>query len=358
MSRNHHRKAADLRFFRRLLMTVGLVLVVGVLIAVILLSLKVWLALFAGILLAVFLRTLSRWVCQLTHLPPPWSLALVLIVLLGLAALGGWLLAPKISEQFGELSQRLPAAIENLQHKVRESAWSRYLPASAPDVSQLSGSLGKVAGKAANFFSVSVEAIATFFVIFFLGVYLAAAPQAYQEGVMHLIPFSKRARAREIMATMGVTLGHWLLGQMTSMLVVGTLIGTGLTLLGVPLGLALGVIAGLLNFIPIIGSLLSLLPAVLLAFLVSPLHPLYVILLYFGVNTGIESHVLVPLIQRYALNLPPALSVLALFLMAELFGFFGVLLAIPLTATLVVLVKTIYVQDVLGDKSVRASNRD
>jgi predicted PurR-regulated permease PerM len=76
--------------------------------------------------------------------------------------------------------------------------------------------------------------------------------------------------------------------------------------------------------------------------------------LYLVVNTGIESHLLVPLIQRYAVNLPPAIAVLSLFLMGELFGFFSHLLAIPLAATLLVLVKIVYVRDVLGDSSVQA----
>lgn len=120
-------------------------------------------------------------------------------------------------------------------------------------------------------------------------------------------------------------------------------------MLGIPLGLALGVLAGLFNFIPIVGSLLSAVPAVLLAFLVSPWHPLYVIGVYVLVNTVIEGHVLVPLIQRYAVNLPPAVALVSLLLLGKLFGFLGLLLAIPMATTGLVLVQSIYVEDVLGD---------
>ena len=357
MQGNNRSRFSEAQYFRRLLMAVGLILAVGLLVAVMWLSVEVWLAVFAGVLLAVFFRTLAAWVSKATGLPHIWALVLVLLVLLGLAALGGWLLAAPLAQQFSELTQRVPAAIEQIHQRLSQSGLSRFLPEKVPPASELTSTAGKLATNAAAFFKVSVGAVATFFVIVFLGIYLAAAPQVYLDGLVRLFPLSKRSRVREILDKLGTTLGHWLLGQMLSMTIVGTLIAVGLTALGIPLGLALGVLAGLLNFIPIVGSLLSALPAVLLAFLVSPLHPLYVILLYFVVNTGIESHVLVPLIQRYAINLPPALAVIALFLMGELFGFLGLLLAIPMAATLLVLVKTIYVQDVLGDRSLQGAKK-
>jgi predicted PurR-regulated permease PerM len=343
----------DKQYLGRLLLTIGVLLAVGFVLVLVWRSARVWLAVFAGILLAVFLSTLSRWVSQITRLPRGVALAIVLLALAGSGALGGWLVAPTVSDQFTELAQRLPKAIEHLQQHVAAIGGSKFLK--MPASSELTSGAGKVVSNAATFFSLSADAVTTFFVIVFLGIYLAASPQVYLNGIVHLFPLSQRDRILELIDKVGVTLGHWLLGQMLSMVVVGTLIAAGLTLLGIPLGLALGVLAGLLNFVPIIGSLLSAVPAVLLAFLVSPLHPLYVVGLYLIVNAGIESHLLVPLIQRYAVNLPPGLAVLGLFLLGELFGFFGVLLAIPLTATLVVLVKTVYVRDVLGDSSLQRS---
>lgn len=357
MELNNGSSMSESVYFRRLMLAVAVVLAVGVLVVVVWLSIKVWLAVFAGVLLAVFLSTLIRWVCQMTRLPRGWALASVLVVLLGLAFLGGWLLAPKAVEQFTELAQRLPKAIEHLQQRLQQIGWTRYLPTVMPPASELTNKAGPLAAKAAGFFSLSVEAVTTFFVIAFVGIYLAASPQVYFRGVVHLVPLSQRGRVKELFDKLGVTLGHWLLGQMLSMLVVGTLISVGLTVLGIPLGLAMGVLAGLFNFIPIIGSLLSAVPAVLLAFLVSPLHPVYVIVLYVVVNAGIESHLLVPLIQRYAVSLPPAIAVLALFLMGELFGFLGLLLAIPMAATLLVMVKLLYVRDTLGDSSLETRKK-
>jgi predicted PurR-regulated permease PerM len=349
--------SCESHYIRHLLITAALVLAIGLLVVVACYSIQVWLAVFAGVLLAVFLRTLANWVSRITRLSAAWSVVLVVLALLGLATLGGFLLGPRIVEQFAQLADRLPKAIEHLQDRLNQSGWSRYLPEKLPPLAEWSSSAGKVAAKAAGIFSLSVNAVATFFVIVFIGIYLAASPQVYIYGLLHLFPLAKRTRARQIIDQLGETLGNWLFGQMLSMAVVGSLIALGLTLLGIPLGLALGVMAGLLNFVPIIGSLLSAFPAILLAFLVSPFHPVYVIILYFIVITGIESHLLVPLIQRYAVNLPPAIAVLALFLMGELFGFLGLLLAIPLAATLLVLVKRIYVQGVLGDNSVQPADK-
>lgn len=340
---------SEARYVRRLLITVGLLLAVGLLVAGIWLSIQVWLAVFAGILLAIFLRTLCLWVSKATRLSRIWSLVTVLLALLGLMALAGWLIGPKAVEQFSQLADRLPKALEKVQHHVADSGWGKFLPQKMPPTSELTNTAGKVAAHAATFFSLSVGAVTSFFVVIFLGIYLAAAPDVYVKGFIRLFPLAHRERAEEVIDKLGSNLGHWLLGQLVSMTVVGTLIAIGLSVLGIPLGLALGVLAGLLNFVPIVGSLLSALPAVLLAFLVSPWHPVYVIGLYVLVNTVIESHLLVPLIQRYAVNLPPAVAIVALLLMGKLFGFLGLLLAIPIATTFLVLIKMVYIEGILRD---------
>ncbi len=343
---------SDAKFTKRLFQTVGVVLAVGLFVTLVWLSIQVWLTVFAGILLAVFLSALTRWFVRVTHLPRVWSLLVVLVVLLGLAALGGWLLAPKISHQFSELAQRLPKAIDQIRQKwASHQGWDRLLPRNVPPASDLAGNAaGKYASNIAGFFRLSLEAVTNFLVILFLGIYLAATPQMYVDGIVRLFPKSRRGRAAAVIEEIGLNLGNWLLGQLLSMAIVGTLISVGLILLGIPLGLALGVLAGLLNVIPIVGALFSACLAVLLAFFVSPWRPLYVVGLYLVVNGVIESHLLVPLIQRHAVKLPPAVAVVSLLLLTRLFGFFGLLLAIPLATTTFVLLKTVYLEDVLGDR--------
>jgi predicted PurR-regulated permease PerM len=148
---------------------------------------------------------------------------------------------------------------------------------------------------------------------------------------------------------LGCLLQSWLLGQFLSMTVVGILIAVGLSIIGIPLSLVLGIIAGILDFIPIFGPIIAAIPAVLLGFTHSPLHALYVVLVFVAANQ-IEGHLLIPLIQKHTVSLPPALTVFALTLLGTLFGFMGLLLATPLTATAMVLVKRFYIEDVLGDR--------
>ena len=133
-----------------------------------------------------------------------------------------------------------------------------------------------------------------------------------------------------------------------SLCLVGMLTALGLWILGVPAPLSLGFVAGVLSFIPNFGPLLSLVPAVIVALPNGPQMVLYVILLYAGIQL-VESYFITPLIQHRAVRLPPALILLAQILMGVLFGFLGLLLATPLTAVLLVLIKRLYIEDVLAE---------
>jgi predicted PurR-regulated permease PerM len=202
--------------------------------------------------------------------------------------------------------------------------------------------------KAMDFFRGTFVGLAGLLLIFFLGLYLALDPETYIKGFTSLFPRERRQRIRDVFQELGGVLQSWLVGQFLSMAVVGILIAVGLAIVGVPLALVLGVIAGILDFIPIFGPILAAIPAVLLGFTQSPLHAAYVVLVFVAANQ-VEEHLLIPIIQKHTVSLPPALTVFALTLLGTLFGFLGLLLATPLTASLMVLVNRFYVEDVLGD---------
>jgi predicted PurR-regulated permease PerM len=149
--------------------------------------------------------------------------------------------------------------------------------------------------------------------------------------------------------TLGFTLRWWLIGRLMDMTLVGVLSGVGLWLLGIPLALSLGILAGLLNFIPNIGPLLAAVPAVLLALTEGAPQALYVIILYMGIQS-LESYLVVPLIQKKLISMPPVLIFIAQLSMALMFGVLGLLLATPMAAVLLVLVKMIYIEDILGEE--------
>ena len=216
----------------------------------------------------------------------------------------------------------------------------------------LSDRLGKqVSGVAKYLFPFLSSTFAVFagiILIVFLAIYIAAEPDVYHGGLMHLFPHHARKRAGEVLSAMATVLRKWLVTQLIAMLVIGTITTVILLLLDVKAAFALGAIAGLLEFVPTIGPLLSAIPAVAMGFLDSPDKALAVAIAY-GAIQFLENHLLIPLLMKGGVNIPPALTVVSQALMALLFGFLGLMVAVPLLAAILVPVKMLYVEGVVGD---------
>ena len=206
----------------------------------------------------------------------------------------------------------------------------------------------EVMGGVTSAFSRTLGVVANVFVILFIGIYGAAAPQSYVSGVVHLTPQRHRDRAHEVLDALSHALRWWLVGRLTMMTVVGIMTTLGLWLAGVPTPLALGLLAALLSFVPYIGPILSFIPAVLVAMMVSLTTALYVAIV-FGVVQTLESYIITPLVQQRAVSLPPVILITAQIAMGVIAGATGVLLAAPLAICVIVLLQMLYVEDVLGD---------
>jgi predicted PurR-regulated permease PerM len=183
-------------------------------------------------------------------------------------------------------------------------------------------------------------------VVIVAGIFLALQPRFYATGAIKLVPPHKRALIGEAMNECERALQLWLKGQLMAMVVVGLLVGTGLWLLGVPSALTLGLLAGLLEFIPFAGPILAMIPAVLLALAVSPDLAIWVLLLYLAVQQ-FEGNVLTPVVQQYAVDLPGVVLLFSLIGFGIIFGTLGVILAAPLAVVSYVLVKRLYVVEAL-----------
>jgi predicted PurR-regulated permease PerM len=201
------------------------------------------------------------------------------------------------------------------------------------------------------FLSSTFAVFAGLVLIVFLAIYIGAEPDLYHAGMMHLFPHHARKRAGEVLSAMATVLRRWLVTQLIAMLVIGTITTVVLLALDVKAAFALGALAGLLEFVPTIGPLLSAIPAVAMAFLDSPDKALAVAIAYGGIQF-LENHLLIPLLMKGGVNLPPALTVVAQALMAMLFGFLGLMVAVPLLAAIIVPVKMLYVEGVVGDDMV------
>ncbi len=271
----------------------------------------------------------------------------MVVVLLGLVGATVWFLLPNAAAQIEDLSQGLQRSVVQLHGRLTEYSWGQKLLAQAPgvmDLAQRANLLARVTG----IFSSTFGVITNLVLVAFIGLYLAVEPRTYTRNLVRLFPKERRARLDEVLQTVGDTLRRWLVGRCLLMLVNGALTALGLWLLGIPMALTLGILAGLLNFVPNIGPIIAGVPAVLIGWSLGPMPALYVFLLYIGLQSA-DGYIFTPLVQRRTVSLGPALTISAQLLFGVLAGAMGVLLATPLTAAAVVLVRKLYLEDVLGD---------
>lgn len=340
--------ASERRFLHRVALVDGLGLVFVLVLAGLWFAADALLLIFACILFAVLLYDASRRLSAKLPISRKASLGVVVFLLLTVIGGGGWLMAPAISDQAHRMAAMVPHAIEQLQSELERYGFLKNILGDLPSADQIRSTLAEMLPRAGLFFSGVLGALGNVMIITFVGIYFAAQPFLYINGIVTLVPKRKRVRAREVLDEVGRTLSRWLFGKACSMVAVGAATAIGLLLLGVPLAMILGIIAGLLDFIPYLGPLMAGVPGVLIALTISPQLAMYTVALFVGIQLA-EGYLLQPLVEKRTVALPPALTITMQVLLGALFGLAGVALATPLTAVLAVLVSMLYVQDVLGD---------
>ena len=310
------------------------------------------LLLFFAVLLACTLRGGADGLSHLTRLPAGLMLALISVLLLGLIVVGGWWIGPQLAEQAGDLVNKLTGEVNALQQRYGSTAWARsltqHLSGSTPSAEQVSAPAFKVVG-------LTLGALADLILVVITALYLAISPALYQRGLLRLIAIRHRPRALDILHSIGRILRLWLLGQMVDMVVVGSITAVGMSLLHVPVPLALGVVAGLLTFIPYFGAVAAGIPAVLVALTVSPTTALYAVGVFLLCHI-VEGYVLSPLVQRRLVEMPPALTLLSMTAAGALFGPLGIILGTPMAAAGMVAIREGYVVEILGDTEAHEPN--
>jgi predicted PurR-regulated permease PerM len=307
----------------------------------------VLLLVFAGALLGLFLHGAGAWLARKSGLPTPAMVGTFCFVLVGLVAVIAWLAAPSVATQVDELTTALPRAFEAATAPIERHAWGRSLLERARQFDDVLARRETWSRAGGLLFS-TLGSAGSLFVLVFIGLFTAFDPDSYRNGMLRMLPRSRRARAREISSMIAHTLQLWMVGKLVSMTVVGVSTWVGLTLLEIPLALVLALLAAVLTFIPNFGPVLSAVPAILLALLQGPMTAASVAGLYVAIQT-VESYVLTPLLQKKIIALPPALAIAAQVVMGTLAGGLGLVVATPLTAGALVLVKEAYVRDRLGE---------
>jgi predicted PurR-regulated permease PerM len=293
---------------------------------------------FAGVVLACAVRAGSTPLARRTGMPQTLSVALVCAAVVAAIGAGGYLFGQQISAQTEELWQALTAAWDKAKAYLEGNALGAKVLENVEGLGQ-SDSLARALKGTVTVFG----GVADLALVLFLAVYLAVDPATYRNGFLLLLPRAARADVGRALDESGDALRKWLVGQLGAMVVVGLLTGIGLWAVGVPLAIPLGILSGLLDFVPFVGPLLAAIPGLLIAFSQGPDVALYAALVYFSVQF-VEGNLVLPLAQKWAVSLPPALSLLSIVAFGLVFGLMGVLFAMPLTVVAMVLVRRLYVE--------------
>lgn len=325
----------------------AVLLLVVVLAALLYVGAELFLLLFAGVLLSLLLRAIAR-PLERARVPP--GLAFAVAVLVFLAAILGISLffVPLLVDGFAQMAESLPKAVEAISERLKDH------PSLVRSIQNTLGGQGagiasETLARVTGIFSTVVGVTVAALVVLFTGFYLAAEPGLYRLGLLKLVPIRARDRVNALFDELTRMLGWWLLGQFVSMITIGLLIWIGLAALKVPFAATLALAAALLTFIPTIGPVLAAIPAILVGFTVTPWLAFYVLLLYVAVES-LESYLVTPLVQRQVVHLPPVLVLSTQLLLALLYGLLGLFVAAPLAVMFMVLIKRLYVEDVLGDR--------
>ena len=302
-----------------------------------------------ALLLAVAISSLAGALHRRTRLPYGASVAVVVLGALGgLAALIAWT-GPQLVDQMSELDDAVRRGLASGRRWLAGSPFGQAVRDRLGDMpQQLEESSGQWLGSLGSGIARGLGILTDVLLVVVLAVFVALHPRRYLEGTLRLVPPERRDRLREVAVATVTTLRAWLAARLFLMVIIGTAFGTALAILGVPLALPIGVLTAALAFIPFIGAFLSLVPALAVAFLEGPDKALQVLLVYLVIQL-IETNLLDPLIESRAVDLPPALVLLAQVVVVTYFGAIGVLIATPLLVVVVVAVRMLYLEDRLGE---------
>lgn len=326
------------------------------------------LTVFLGVLFAI---AVSAGADRLQKLRVPRAIGAPLIVLAFIGLLGafGTWIGPTVRQQSTELKTKLPEALDKLEQWVQGQGGGviatvlgvpdadslararRAGGPAAPPVQVVTTDQGQqslreritsqLSGAGRYFLPVlgsTLAVVAAILLVLFVTIYVAVDPGLYQRGALRLLPPRHRERAAVVLGAIGATLRKWLVTQLIAMIVIGVVTTGVLLALDVRAAVPLGILAGLLEFVPTLGPILSAIPAIAMGFVDSPEKALFVTIAYVAIQF-LENHILIPVLMKEGIDLAPALTIVVQAVMAIVFGFLGLLVAVPLLAMIVVCVR-------------------
>jgi predicted PurR-regulated permease PerM len=330
----------ELPYVLKVWQTVAIIALLVVTILVIRVAFNVLLMAMAGSLIAVYFHGLADMIERRTKLNHKFAMIISIagsFIFIGILL---WFIGSKIVTQVGELSNTLPHTVHTAKAKLAEtSIGQKILEYTSDDNSN------KLTTAMAGFFSTSFGVVGDLYIILFLGIFFTAHPSLYKDGILLMVPKARKPLAKHILDRISLSLKGWLKGMLMSMVLIIILLSIGLSIMGMPVALVLSLITGILELIPNIGSLVAMIPGVLLALTISTNTAIIVAIIYIVCQT-IVANIVRPLIQKKMINLPPALTLISQLIMGSVSGALGIVLAVPLLAILIILIDELYVKKI------------
>jgi predicted PurR-regulated permease PerM len=330
---DHHHSAGDDTglWFRR---TLAVMAAIGVALAVWQLH-QLVLVLFASALVGLMLNDFADLLRRRLRLPLVMAISAAVVIPLAVLAIIFGLFGTMMVEQFMLLADRFPAALAQVESWVRGTPIGRdlidRLYGYAPKMDQL---VGFAQATLANIGS----AITGVAIVLVAALYMAAQPRLYVDGLIAMLPADSQARAAKTMSAVREALTSWLKGQAIGMAFVAVGTSGGLALVGLPSPLAIGLVAGLCEFVPYLGVILVAVPTVILGFGQGVETGIFTIIALVVVQQ-LQGNVVMPIAQSKFGDLPPVLTIFSLIAAGTLLGPLGVVLAVPMTVVAMALLK-------------------
>ena len=335
----------------------GWILLAVIVVALLIRTVDVLIVVFLAIILAVYLDAVSGFLQRRAGVPPAIGLAAALALTLGGLVGVVFLVAPAVASQVQDLVANLPSFLTELDQSINRLF--RSIPVLRRGVTEGSGPgllatslnelFGVLRGALVPYLKGGVELIIKGVGVFVMALYLARTPSTYVDGLVALVPPAHRRLARVILYDLKLTLHAWVVGQLIAMVLLAALTTLGLWILGVPYFLAFGVFAGVAAIVPFFGTLFSTLIPALFALGVAGLgKAIAVALLGIGVHL-IEANFVAPVVMERQVNLPPVITIAGVLLIGKLFGLGGLIVAVPILAFVMVLIRHILMGEVYGD---------
>jgi predicted PurR-regulated permease PerM len=300
---------------------------------------NVLLLVLAGALIAVYFHGVSKWINRKTHLSRRSSMAISVAVTVLIIAGVLYFSGARIQAQIAELTKTLPATIENVKEDLNRS----YIGQKILEGFSQNDDAEKTSAFLQTFFRSTFGILGDLYIVIFIGIFFTISPSLYINGFLQLFPVKAKEDTKRILHRLGHTLTRWLEVKIFSMFEVTVFSFIGLSILNVPMAFALAIIAGLLNFVPNLGPLIAMIPAVLVGLMQGINTALIIAALYTGIQI-LDGSIIVPALQQKLMRIPPAILIIAQLLMGILSGGWGVLLASPLLIIIMIVVDETYLK--------------